>query len=55
MSEKPAEEECSKPCDPDLGNECCAAYWQRMEDEGFWDRARHRWTDIGWKEIMRNL
>lgn len=47
------EVECQEPCDPDVGCPHCAEYWQRMEHEGFWDRERHRWTDRGWKEILK--
>jgi hypothetical protein len=25
-----------------------------MEYEGYWDRQKHRWTDKGWKEILKN-
>lgn len=44
---------CMKPCDPDVGCEHCAGYWERMEVEGFWDGPHHRWTDKGWREIIK--
>lgn len=47
------ETDCREPCDPDVGCPHCAEYWQRMEREGFWDAERHRWTDRGWKEIVK--
>ncbi len=47
------ENECSKPCNPDLDRECCADYWARMEHEGFWHREGHRWTAKGWREITK--
>lgn len=51
--QEPEEPECQRPCDPDLNTECCAEYWQRMESEGFWNRRGHRWTDKGWREILK--
>lgn len=45
------EQECGQPCDPQLGNECCAEYWARMEREGFWNGSR--WTEKGWREITK--
>ncbi len=51
MSDLNEEEDvCRQPCDPDVGCPKCADYWQKMIDEGFWDRDRHRWTEKGWKE-----
>lgn len=47
------EPECQEPCDPDSGCPHCAEYWQRMEHGGFWDRDRHRWTNRGWREILK--
>ena len=47
------EDVCGRPCDPDLHTECCADYWARMEREGFWNRREHRWTDKGWREILK--
>jgi hypothetical protein len=44
---------CQKPCDPDVGCPECAGYWERMISEGFWDQKNHRWTDRGWKEMMK--
>ena len=44
---------CQKPCDPDVGCPECSEYWQRMVREGFWDRANHRWTNKGWREITK--
>ncbi len=46
-------EDCQRPCDPDSGCPDCADYWDRMVIEGFWDRERGRWTDKGWKEIIK--
>ena len=48
------EDTCGKPCDPDLHTECCAEYWARMEREGFWNQAEHRWTSEGWREIVKS-
>lgn len=45
--------ECGKPCSPDNPCDECAAYWERMANEGLWDREQHRWTDKGWKSITR--
>ena len=52
-SESGQENRCREPCDPDVGCEHCADYWQRMEHEGFWDRRRRRWTPKGWREITK--
>ncbi len=30
-----------------------SAYWQRMVEEGYWDNNEHKWTDKGWKEIVK--
>ena len=43
---------CQSPCDPSVGCDECAGYWERMEHEGYWDRQKHRWTDKGWREIV---
>ena len=60
MSEVTSEEEsveeesqCGKPCNPDSACEECDGYWARMVQQGYWDRARHRWTDKGWSEIVK--
>ena len=46
------EEDCGRPCDPEMQTGCCAAYWQRMRDDGFWiDRSG--WTAKGMKEMMK--
>jgi hypothetical protein len=47
------EDDCGRPCEPDLNRDCCAEYWDRMEREGFWNRRGHRWTAKGWKEITK--
>jgi hypothetical protein len=47
------ESKCGKPCPPTGPCDECAAYWTRMEREGYWDTERHRWTDKGWKEITK--
>ena len=47
------EQACKKPCDPDSHCEECADYWQRMVAEEFWDRANHRWTNKGWREMLK--
>lgn len=49
------EHQCQAPCDPDVGCPECAEYWQRMEDEGYWDMEQHRWTEKGWNEILRSV
>lgn len=46
-------DDCEAPCPPDREDcEACIAYWQRMEAEGLWDGSR--WTDKGWKDIIRH-
>ena len=47
------ESTCRKPCDPDAGCEEGADYWQRMVTEGFWDWLKHRWTNKGWREMLK--
>ena len=47
------ESDCRQPCDPNVGCGECADYWQRMINQGFWDQTRQRWTEKGWREIMR--
>ena len=51
--EKEDEPTCGRPCDPSTPCEECVPYWDRMVAEKYWDRERHRWTDKGWKEIIR--
>ena len=51
--EEDGEDTCLKPCDPDAGCEECAGYWARMEKEGLWHRTQRRWTDKGWREIIK--
>ena len=46
------EEVCQSPCAPTATCVVCYAYWQRMEAEGFWQDGR--WTEKGWREIMRH-
>lgn len=41
------------PCDPDVNCPNCSEYWQRMEHEGFWDRKNHKWTERGWRQMMK--
>lgn len=48
------ESTCGHPCDSDDCCEECAEYWQRMEQEKYWDRDKHKWTKKGWREIIRN-
>lgn len=47
------ENSCHQPCDPDVGCPDCQEYWNKMVSEGYWDKSRHRWTDKGWREIMK--
>ena len=47
------ESSCGQPCDPDQSCDECEPYWQRMVNEGYWNRERHRWTEKGWKEITK--
>ena len=47
------DEDCGEPCDPDLKNDCCREYWQRMVSNGLWDEEKHRWTQKGMKEILK--
>ena len=51
--EEDDEAACGHPCDPDESCEECSIYWDRMEKEGFWNRAQHRWTEKGWREIVK--
>lgn len=45
--------ECRKPCDPDVGCADCADYWERMQREGYWDGQKHQWTARGMKEMRK--
>jgi hypothetical protein len=45
--------ECRRPCHPDVGCAECAGYWQRMINEGFWDREKCEWTDRGMREMTK--
>ena len=51
MDEETEESSCQKPCHPDSGCDGCAAYWDRMMAEGYWDKGR--WTEKGWREITK--
>lgn len=42
---------CGQPCDPSAPCEECAAYWERMIREGYWDGSR--WTERGMREILK--
>ena len=33
--------------------EPCQAYWKTMEAQGYWDKANHRWTNAGWREMLK--
>lgn len=44
--------DCGKPCDPALGNECCAGYWERMRNEGYWIDGKG-WTNKGMREMCK--
>ena len=44
---------CEHPCDPEKECEECAAYWERMKQEGYWEGGNHRWTEKGWREITK--
>lgn len=46
------EDSCWEPCDPDAGCPRCDGYWERMVNEGLWDREQHKWTEAGWKNII---
>jgi len=46
------ESQCEHPCDPNNACEECAPYWQDMEAQGYWDRAKHQWTDKGFRRIL---
>lgn len=52
-AEEVEERACQQPCDPDRACDECEHYWWRMSAEGYWDRAQHRWTEKGWKEIAK--
>jgi hypothetical protein len=45
------EQECGKPCNPSHPCDECSDYWQRMENEGYWNG--HKWTEKGWREITK--
>ena len=47
------ESDCGKPCPPENACDECAGYWDRMVKEGYWSRERHRWTEKGWREIVK--
>ena len=53
MNPSPEESSCKRPCDPESACDECAKYWQRMIQEGYWDKDHHRWTDKGWREITK--
>ena len=45
---------CREPCDPDTGCPRCNGYWERMVNEGVWDKERrHQWTEAGWTYIIQ--
>lgn len=44
--------DCGQPCPPDDACDECADYWNRMEQEGYWD-PRGKWTNKGWDEITK--
>jgi len=44
---------CQKPCPPENPCEECAAYWERMKSEGYWDAQRHEWTAAGMREMLK--
>ena len=45
--------ECQEPCHPDIGCGECADYWQRMIHEKLWNESQKRWTDKGWREMLK--
>jgi hypothetical protein len=47
------ESQCRNPCDPTDNCPECADYWERMRQEGFWDEHAHRWTERGWRDILK--
>ena len=49
-----SESSCQKPCHPETGCPECAGYWQKMIMEGYWSDHGKRWTDRGWKEIIKS-
>lgn len=55
-SEQSHEDEstCGQPCSPNSACDECVDYWQRMVNEGLWDREQHRWTDKGWASITKS-
>jgi len=44
---------CGEPCDPVAACDGCVDYWQRMRAEGYWNAEQHRWTEKGWREIVK--
>ena len=47
------EPKCGEPCDPVAACDGCVDYWQRMRAEGYWNAEQHRWTEKGWREIVK--
>ena len=52
MTEADDPVECGRPCPPYSVCEDCDDYWTRMVEEGYWRNGR--WTEKGWKEILRH-
>ena len=44
--------ECGKLYLPSSAYDDYTEYWNRMLDEGYWQNGR--WTEKGWKEILRH-
>lgn len=53
LEDEQEESSCGRPCAPEQACDECSDYWFRMQQEGYWDKERHRWTDKGWKEITK--
>ena len=52
--ERKPEDLCGHPCSPEVVYcDDCVEYWNRMEDEGLWDRKIGRWTEKGWREMTK--
>jgi hypothetical protein len=52
VDETEEESQCQKPCDPAVGCEECAEYWQRMQEEGYWVDGQG-WTNKAMREMTK--
>ncbi len=45
--------ECERPCPQAFRCDECAAYWDRMIQDGFWDADLDQLTDAGLREAIK--